>query len=165
MTIGYTILETALGEVLTAEHDGALVFVAVGKDGLKRLTAMVRKRFPKEPIIPTVLDSGKQIQGFLKGKRQAFDLKLNPGGTDFQRKVWKALQRIPYGKTRTYSQIAKQIKHPNSARAVGQACGANPLPLVVPCHRVVAADGKLGGFGLGLECKQRLLDIESGKGR
>ena len=165
MTIEYTVLDTALGEVLTAERDGELVFVTVGKDGLKRLTAMARKRFKGERIIPSVVNSAAQIEGFIEGKRHDFDLDMNPGGTDFQRKVWKALRGIPYGKTKTYSQIAKQIKHPNSARAVGQACGANPLPLVVPCHRVLASDGKLGGFAFGLECKKKLLDMETGKDR
>ena len=163
MTIEYTVLESALGEVLTAERNGALVFVTVGKDGLKRLTAMAKKRFPDEQIIPSVVDSASQIEGFLEGKRHEFDLNLDPGGTDFQRKVWNALQKIPYGQTKTYSQIAKQIKHPNSARAVGQACGANPLPLVVPCHRVLASGGSLGGFGFGLDNKQKLLDLESRK--
>lgn len=82
------------------------------------------------------------------------------GGTGFQRAVWTTLRRIPAGETRTYGELARALRCPGAARAVGSACGANPIPLLIPCHRVVAADGKLGGFSAGLEWKRRLLAIE-----
>jgi O-6-methylguanine DNA methyltransferase len=82
------------------------------------------------------------------------------GGTPFQRKVWRALQTIPYGQTRSYAWIARKIGQPNAVRAVGSACGANPIPIIVPCHRVVRSDGGLGGFSAGLGWKKRLLALE-----
>lgn len=82
------------------------------------------------------------------------------GATPFQKKVWKVLQTIPYGETRTYKWVAQKIGKPRAVRAVGQACGANPLPLIIPCHRVVASGGKLGGFSLGVAMKKRLLKLE-----
>ena len=81
-------------------------------------------------------------------------------GTPFQKKVWQAIATIPYGETRSYQWIAQKIGNPKAVRAVGQACGANPLPLMVPCHRVVASNGKIGGFSLGLKLKRRLLKLE-----
>jgi methylated-DNA-[protein]-cysteine S-methyltransferase len=101
------------------------------------------------------------ILAYLQGNRQAFDLPLDiQGGTPFHRKVWEALRRIPYGRVRSYGWVAKKVGKPDAARAVGSACGANPLPLVSPCHRVVAADGTLGGFAGGLRMKKRLLTLE-----
>ena len=85
----------------------------------------------------------------------------NRGGTDFQRKVWREIEKIPLGKTRTYAEIAKAIGSPGAARAVGSACGANPIPLFVPCHRVVASNGGLGGFSGGLDIKKKLLRLEN----
>lgn len=85
---------------------------------------------------------------------------LSPLGTPFQIKVWRAIQTIPYGETRSYLWIAKKIGNPKAVRAVGQACGANPLPLLIPCHRVVASHQKIGGFGGGLPLKRRLLQLE-----
>lgn len=89
-----------------------------------------------------------------------FKMDLGGAGTKFQRKVWRALQRIPYGETRSYAWVAAAIGHPKALRAVGRACGANPLPLIIPCHRVVAANGALGGFSGGLAWKRRLLALE-----
>jgi O-6-methylguanine DNA methyltransferase len=81
-------------------------------------------------------------------------------GTDFQRRVWRALQKIPRGQTRSYGWVARKIGRPKAARAVGTACGANPVPIIIPCHRVIASDGSLGGFGGGLPLKRRLLALE-----
>ena len=102
-----------------------------------------------------------QILEYLKGKRTEFELELDPQGTPFQLDVWNALCEIPYGEVRTYSEIAKVIGRPRAVRAVGTANGSNPLSLVVPCHRVVAAGGKLGGYGGGLPLKKKLLAMES----
>ncbi len=102
----------------------------------------------------------RQVLEYLEGKRSAFDLQLDLRGTPFQRAVWNALLQIPYGATRSYADVARAVCNPNAVRAVGSANGANPVPLVVPCHRVIAAHGKLGGYGGGLDLKQRLLAME-----
>ena len=103
-----------------------------------------------------------QIHGYLTGKRKTFDLPLDLRGTQFQRDVWTALSAIPYGMTRTYGEMAEQIGRPKAVRAVGQAVGANPVPIVIPCHRVIGHDGHLVGFGGGLPLKERLLSLERG---
>jgi O-6-methylguanine DNA methyltransferase len=102
----------------------------------------------------------EQVCEYLEGKRRDFDLHLDMRGTEFQRTVWDELCRIPFGVTRSYQDVARAIGRPMAVRAVGTANGANPLPLVVPCHRVVATGGKLGGYGGGLELKRRLLAME-----
>lgn len=102
----------------------------------------------------------RQLREYFAGKRTAFDLKLHPKGTPFQESVWKALVKIPYGETRSYGEIAQAVGRPRAVRAVGLANGRNPLPIVVPCHRVIGASGKLVGYGGGLVVKQALLDRE-----
>ena len=104
--------------------------------------------------------AAKQLDEFFAGKRKHFDLPLLPKGTDFQRSVWKALQEIPYGETRSYKQIAEAINNPKACRAVGLANNRNPIWIVIPCHRVIGSNGALTGYGGGLEMKQRLLEIE-----
>ncbi|TAL10124.1 MAG: methylated-DNA--[protein]-cysteine S-methyltransferase [Nitrospirae bacterium] len=101
------------------------------------------------------------IETYLKGKSRSFNLPIDlDGQTPFQKKVWQMLQTIPYGRVRSYGWVARKIGRPRAARAVGAACGANPVPLLVPCHRVVAGDGSLGGFSGGLPNKKRLLTLE-----
>lgn len=102
-----------------------------------------------------------QLGEYFAGRRQKFDLPLAPRGTDFQRRVWRALTEIPYGRTISYGELARRIGQPSASRAVGLANGANPLPIVVPCHRVIGADGSLTGFGGGLPIKRKLLALES----
>jgi len=101
-----------------------------------------------------------QLEEYFSGKRDRFDVPLNPRGTDFQRLVWKALQDIPYGETRSYKQIAEAINKPNACRAVGMANNKNPIWIMIPCHRVIGSNGTLTGYGGGLEMKQRLLELE-----
>ncbi|MGH8218707.1 MAG: methylated-DNA--[protein]-cysteine S-methyltransferase [Steroidobacteraceae bacterium] len=101
-----------------------------------------------------------QLEEYFAGQRQSFDLPLAPEGTDFQRTVWQALTRIPYGETISYGELARRIGKPQASRAVGLANGANPLPIVIPCHRVIGADGSLTGFGGGLDIKRKLLALE-----
>jgi methylated-DNA-[protein]-cysteine S-methyltransferase len=102
----------------------------------------------------------RQFREYFQGRRTAFDLRLHPKGTPFQTAVWTALTKIPYGQTRSYGDIAKAVGRPTAVRAVGLANGRNPLPIVVPCHRVIGASGKLVGYGGGLPVKQALLDRE-----
>lgn len=102
----------------------------------------------------------RQLAEYFRGTRRVFDLQLAPAGTEFQKAVWKALRAIPYGRTRSYSDIAGRVGRPRAVRAVGMANGRNPLPIVVPCHRVIGRDGTLTGYGGGLHVKQALLDLE-----
>jgi methylated-DNA-[protein]-cysteine S-methyltransferase len=102
-----------------------------------------------------------QLGEYFAGQRREFDLMLAPVGTDFQLRVWNALRKIPYGAVRNYGDIARAIGQPNAARAVGQANGCNPLPIVIPCHRVIASDGSIGGYSGGLAIKHRLLALEN----
>ena len=102
-----------------------------------------------------------ELLEYFAGTRTEFTVPLSPAGTDFQRTVWRALQRIPYGETRTYGEIAEAAGRPGAARAVGTANHRNPLPIIIPCHRVVGANGQLCGFGGGLDVKRQLLELEA----
>lgn len=105
-------------------------------------------------------EAQRQLQEYFAGKRQRFELPLSPRGTEFQRTVWTTLAAIPYGDTWSYRDLARQIGRPTATRAVGAANGRNPLPIVLPCHRVIGADGSLTGFGGGLPTKRFLLELE-----
>ena len=102
----------------------------------------------------------KQVDEYLSGNRRAFDIPLLVVGTDFQRRVWKALMKVPYGVTSTYGQIAEDIGSPKAVRAVGNANNANPISIIIPCHRIIGSDGELVGYGGGLSIKERLLKLE-----
>jgi methylated-DNA-[protein]-cysteine S-methyltransferase len=125
---------------------------------------------PKQPKPKTdwVQNSGadllraaaRQLREYFAGTRQQFDLPLQPEGTEFQRRVWRALTEIPFGETLSYGQLARHIENPNASRAVGLANGRNPIAVIIPCHRVIGADGSLTGFGGGLARKQWLLEHE-----
>lgn len=104
----------------------------------------------------------RELDEFFRHERREFDFPLEPKGTPFQQKVWAELLKIPFGETRTYLQIAKAIGQPTATRAVGLANGTNPIPIIIPCHRVIGSNGKLTGYGGGLEMKARLLDFEQG---
>ena len=110
---------------------------------------------------PLIIETCTQLDEYFAGKRRIFDLPLSPqGGTPFQQTVWKQLQEIPYGKTISYAQLAQAIGNPKACRAVGSANGKNPISIIIPCHRVIAADGSLGGYTGGLAIKKQLLDLE-----
>ncbi len=104
----------------------------------------------------------RELEEYFRGERRAFDVPLRAEGTPFQRKVWQALAEIPYGERISYAELARRVGSPKAVRAVGAANGANPLPIIVPCHRVIASDGGLSGFGGGVENKRRLLEHEQG---
>lgn len=123
----------------------------------------VKKHFPLGSLVyeqEKLAVYAGQIEEYLKGRRKTFDIPLDLRGTDFQIAVWQALLKIPYGSTKSYSEVAKEINRPKAVRAVGSAIGANPVPIVVPCHRVIGKDGSLTGFAGGLNIKQQLLKIE-----
>ena len=115
-----------------------------------------------DPGHPVLAAGTRQLAEYFAGDRTTFDLSIHPVGTDFQRRAWRVLTRIPYGTTISYREQAEAMGSPGATQAVGAANGANPLPIVLPCHRVVGADGSLIGFGGGLELKRRLLDLEQG---
>jgi methylated-DNA-[protein]-cysteine S-methyltransferase len=111
----------------------------------------------------TTNNAANQLQEYFAGKRTFFDIALAPKGSGFQKQVWEALQNIPYGQTRSYLDIAEAIGNPRASRAVGNANNKNPIPIIIPCHRVVLSNGKLGGYALGTKIKQDLLDLERAK--
>jgi len=120
-----------------------------------------RKIAPTEPT-PILVETAEQLRAYFAGDRGAFDVPLAvPAGSDFERAVWSAIAAIPYGEMATYGEIAKAVGEPDGARAVGTACNRNPVPVIVPCHRVVGAGGKLVGFGGGLDRKRFLLNLEA----
>ena len=141
--------ETKLGSVTIVEEDGALLAITTHRtyEGIKQETPLINEAY-------------RQLSEYLLGERKRFDLPLNPQGTVFQQQVWKALCDIPYGETRSYKQIAEAIGNPKAVRAVGMANNRNPLLIVVPCHRVIGADGKLVGYAAGIEKKEFLLKLE-----
>jgi methylated-DNA-[protein]-cysteine S-methyltransferase len=121
----------------------------------------LRAQTPREsPDHSILIETVRQFDFYLRGGLRDFNLPLAPRGTAFQHRVWDRLRAIPYGETRSYRDIASAIGSPNAVRAVGRANGTNPLPIVVPCHRVIASDGSLCGFGGGLDIKRCLLELE-----
>lgn len=157
----------------TVESPCGPLFCVVGEDGAviriefeNGRESQKRTRRLAEEGIGIVEDSGRtaevrrQLEEYFAGGRETFDLPLAPQGTAFEKSVWNELSRIPYGETRSYAEIARAIGRPGAARAVGRANGANPIPIVVPCHRVIGTNGSLTGFGGGLEVKSLLLEIE-----
>lgn len=112
---------------------------------------------PEEKVLAAAL---KQLTEYFNGRRKDFDLPLDLEGTSFQKKVWQQLQKIPFGQTVSYGEVAKRIKNPKAVRAVGSANGKNPVCVIVPCHRVIASDGTIGGYSGGLQVKRKLLALE-----
>ena len=115
--------------------------------------------FREQKECSALTEAARQIDEYLTGKRMTFNLSLKIEGTDFQKDVWNEIKKIPYGETASYGDIAKRIDNPNAYRAVGSACNANPIPLIIPCHRVVASNG-IGGYGGGLALKKKLMELE-----
>ena len=140
--------------VVTVEDDGALSRITFSDEPTGG--AGTNGQHPGEPMS----DIEREIHRYLAGELMAIRLPYRVAGTPFQQAVWEQLRRIPYGTTATYGQIAARVGRPGAARAVGGACGANPVPLVIPCHRAVAADGSLGGFTSGVWRKRLLIAIE-----
>lgn len=116
----------------------------------------------EDPRHPVLVEAARQLDQYFAGQRREFELKLEFRGTDFQKRVWDELLKIPFGETRTYGEIARRLGNANAMRAVGAANGRNPIPIVAPCHRVIGASGDLVGFGGGLEVKEYLLNFERG---
>ena len=146
--------DTPLGQMALAEESGALTRLFLPGEGILRLVSR------ETPLLSKGRD---EILAYLRGERRSFDLPLDPMGTPFQQAVWAELRRIPYGETRSYAQVAAGIGKPKAVRAVGQANHRNPLPIFIPCHRVIGASGKLTGYGGGLDLKEKLLELEGAR--
>jgi AraC family transcriptional regulator of adaptative response/methylated-DNA-[protein]-cysteine methyltransferase len=158
--ISYCSFSSPLGTVLIAATDKGLCSVKLG-DEAKRLERLLAEEFSAAEIVPSDLkDLKAKILAFIEGEASLARLPLDIRGTVFQRRVWDELRRIPRGETRTYRQIARAIGAPAAVRAVGSACGANPVALAVPCHRAVRTDGGMGGYAWGLQRKRKLLALE-----
>jgi len=161
-------VETPVGVLRLASTDAGLAFVELPHHSGRGLGGWLRTRAPGACVVQGFApnrDAARQILEFLEGKRREFDLELDLRGTAFQLEVWQALREIPYGETLSYQELAQRVRRPGGSRAVGSANAANPLSLVVPCHRVVQKGGKLGGYAGGLELKARLLALERDRPR
>jgi AraC family transcriptional regulator of adaptative response/methylated-DNA-[protein]-cysteine methyltransferase len=165
-TVRYVTVETPLGWALVAATERGICMTALGDDR-DSLAAALRQRFPAAAVIAEDLGLrgwADRIVRFITAPGENLDLPLDIRGTAFQARVWRALQKIPLGKTASYSEIAAALGQPKAVRAVAQACAANKLALIVPCHRVIRGDGDLGGYRWGLERKRALLDRERAAG-
>jgi AraC family transcriptional regulator of adaptative response/methylated-DNA-[protein]-cysteine methyltransferase len=158
--IGYCSFTSSLGTVLLAATEKGLCSVKLADDA-RRLQKLLAEEFSEAELIETEMTELKEkILAFIDGEASLAKLPLDIRGTVFQRRVWDELRRIPRGETRTYRQIARAIGAPDAVRAVGSACGANPVALVVPCHRAVRTDGGMGGYAWGVQRKRKLLALE-----
>ena len=158
--ISYCCFPTPLGTVLVASTGKGICSVKLAEDAA-RLRRLLAEEFSEAQIVETRSTELKEkILAFIEGEASLARLPLDIRGTVFQRRVWDEVRRIPRGETRTYSEIARAIGAPDAVRAVGSACGANPVALVVPCHRAVRTDGGLGGYAWGIQRKKKLLKLE-----
>ena len=151
----YTHLATPIGSLLLAGDESGLQEILFSKERQPATpdpTWTKDEKALREPI--------RQLRAYFAGELEDFDLPLSPQGTPFQQQVWKELLNIPYGETISYGQLARRIGNPNASRAVGLANGSNPIPIIIPCHRVIGSNGKLTGYGGGLPIKEKLLALE-----
>jgi methylated-DNA-[protein]-cysteine S-methyltransferase len=157
MNLSHKFIGSPVGKLKIVASESGLVAVLWENDDPKRVPL-------DESIVasdhPILVLAETELQEYFAGQRNAFSIPLDARGTPFQKQVWEALQGIPFGETRTYGRIASQLGQPTASRAVGAANGRNPISIVVPCHRVIGASGKLTGFAGGLEAKARLLTLE-----
>ena len=156
--IVYTYMKSPYGAVLLARTEEGLTHISF-QEGSKPVTPHARWREANEPLLNAI----EQLNAYFYGEVCAFDLPLAPAGTPFQQRVWAALQNIPCGESISYAELARRIGQPSAVRAVGAANGRNPLPVIIPCHRVIGKDGKLTGYAGGLAIKRGLLDLEARK--
>jgi AraC family transcriptional regulator, regulatory protein of adaptative response / methylated-DNA-[protein]-cysteine methyltransferase len=165
MEIRYTIANSPLGRLLVGATERGISAIYLGKDDAP-LEAELRQEYPRAEIHRDrngMQDWVGQILEHLRGHQPNLDLPTDVQATAFQRRVWQELRKIPFGTTRTYSQVARAIGQPTAVRAVARACATNPVSVVVPCHRVVREDGNLAGYRWGVERKRELLEHEAGQ--
>lgn len=152
----YAYMESPVGPLLLAGDDQDLHVISFPRGN----TAREPEPGWQKTDLTYFTETTRQLSAYFDGKTTTFDLPLKPEGTPFQMAVWEALLEIPYGETISYGELARRIGNPNASRAVGAANGANPIPIVIPCHRVIGADNSLTGFGGGLDVKSYLLEHE-----
>jgi methylated-DNA-[protein]-cysteine S-methyltransferase len=155
--IRYTRFESPLGRVMAVADDEGITHVDFIDAKYAR---RIEPDWIEDPLAPALSDCVRQLGEYYEGKRKTFELPLAPRGTAFQRRVWDEIARVPYGETITYGELARRAGAPGHARAAGAATGRNPVGVVIPCHRIVGADGSLTGYAGGLERKRELLEIE-----
>jgi methylated-DNA-[protein]-cysteine S-methyltransferase len=158
MTLSYKEMDSPVGKLKLVASANALVAV-LWEQGRPNRVKLDSMNF--DPWHPILMETERQLAEYFSGTRTEFDLPLELHGSEFQKKVWQALREIPFGKTRSYLDLAKAVGSSKAVRAVGAANGKNPLSIVVPCHRVIGADGSLTGFAGGLEAKANLLALEA----
>lgn len=157
MTYVYKIIETPLGKLKLVASERGLAAVLWENDDPRRVRLGPQVENANNKLLK---EAEKQLHAYFKGELKKFTVPLDFNGTDFQKSVWAALLTIPFGETRSYAEIARQIGRPDASRAVGAANGRNPISIIAPCHRVVGSDGRLTGFAAGLEAKDELLKLE-----
>lgn len=160
--IAYTLVPGPLGYVLLAATDRGVCALLIGQN-VRELERSLATRYPEAAINHSDEELASwrlELQEHLDGRRPELRWPLDLQGTAFQKRVWQELVRIPYGSTRTYAEVARAVGQPTAVRAVGRACGANPVAIAVPCHRVLRSDGSLGGYSGGLGYKEKLLALE-----
>ena len=163
--IHFDIGSSTLGQVLVATNEKGICAILLGNSPAA-VTRELRERFPSARIEQHTARLARvlpKVVAFADGRDATLDLPLDPAGTEFQQRVWRALRGIPSGKTASYADIARRIDAPKSFRAVAQACGANPIALAIPCHRVVRNDGALSGYRWGVARKRALLEREAAR--
>lgn len=151
----YTMMDSSLGQILLAESEEGLHHISF-QEG----EGTLRPSPDWEKVSSLKCDAKKQLEQYFAGERREFELPLVPVGTEFQKTVWTALLEVGFGRTASYGDIAKSIRKPKASRAVGAANGRNPLPIVIPCHRIIGSSGKLTGYAGGLRFKRALLELE-----
>jgi methylated-DNA-[protein]-cysteine S-methyltransferase len=160
MSSSYKFIATPVGRLKLVASDKGVLAILWQNERPNRVPLAESQENASHPIL---LETERQLNEYFAGKRRSFSLPLDMQGTVFQKSVWEALLGIPFGETRSYGQLAKQLGNPNAMRAVGAANGRNPISIVVPCHRVIGSSGELTGFAGGLETKAHLLELEQGK--
>jgi methylated-DNA-[protein]-cysteine S-methyltransferase len=157
MAYHHKIIASPVGDMMLIAGDKGLEFLIWTRGQEDKIPVEGSTEMPDHPLL---LEATKQLEEYFAHRRKDFDLPIHFTGSDFQVKVWEALLTIPFGQTRTYGEIARQIGQPEAVRAVGGAANRNPIAIVAPCHRVIGSDGKLVGFGGGLQNKSILLQLE-----
>jgi len=163
LMIAYTTMDSAVGRLLIASTDHGLLGIGFLQNGVEEAVSRLEKAYPGDTLVEdlaTNRDALNQLQEYFQGRRRVFTLPLELRGTEFQRSVWEAVAGVPYGETRSYGYIARKLGKPKAYRAVGAANGANPIPIVIPCHRIIGSDGSMTGFGGGIPIKEKLLVLE-----
>jgi len=159
-------LESAVGELLVVATDGGVCRVCLPEEPLEHRYLWFDKHFASLPaeLSSAIVDRAvEQLDQYLKRRREAFDVPLDLRGTEFQLRVWDELRKVPFGSTISYGDLARKVGKPGGARAIGNAMAANPIPIIVPCHRVIGHDLSLVGFGGGLSLKEQLLELEQAR--